>query len=62
MYEIRVKNSSVYHPQANGMAEAANKAIVGNMRRNLEDKKAAWLEELLKVLFGLKEQRRKSNR
>ena len=29
-----------------------NKAIVGNMRRNLEDKKGAWLEELPKVLWA----------
>ena len=34
------------------MAEARNKAIVGNMRKNLEDKKGAWLEELPKVLWA----------
>ena len=52
MYGIRVNYSPVYHPQANGMAEATNKAVVGNMRRNLEDKKGAWLEELPKVLWA----------
>lgn len=52
IYEIKVNYSSVYHPQANGMAEATNKAIVRNMRRNLEDKKGAWLEELSKVLWA----------
>jgi len=30
MYGIRVNYSPVYHPQANGMAEATNKAIVAN--------------------------------
>ena len=44
--------SPVYHPQANRMVEATNKAIVGNMRRNLEDKKRAWLEKLPKVLWA----------
>ena len=34
------------------MAEAKNKAIVGNMRRNLEDTKGAWLEQLPKVLWA----------
>ena len=52
MYGIRVNYSPVYHPQANSMAEATNKAVVGNMRRNLEDKKGAWLEELPKVLWA----------
>ena len=52
MYEITVNYSPVYHPQANGMAEATNKTIVGNMRRNLEDNKGAWLEELPKVLWA----------
>lgn len=35
MYRTRVNYSPVYHPQANGMAEATNKAIVGNMRRKI---------------------------
>ena len=52
MYGISVNYSSVYHSQANGMAEATNKVIVDNMRRNLEDKKGAWLEELPKVLWA----------
>ena len=29
-----------------------NKVIVRNMRRNLEDKKGVWLEELSKVLWA----------
>ena len=41
MYGITVNYSPVYYPQANGMAKATNKAIMGNMRRNLEDKRGA---------------------
>ena len=32
MYGIKINFSLVYHPQANGMAEATNKLIVGNLR------------------------------
>ena len=52
MYGIKINFSPVYHPQANGMAEATNKLIVGNLRRNLEDRRGAWLEELPKVLWA----------
>ena len=52
IYGIRINYSPVYHPQANGMAEAMNKMIIENMWRNLEDKKGAWLEELPKVLWA----------
>ena len=48
MYEIKIKFSPVYHPQANGMTEATNKLIAGNLRRNLEERRWAWLKELLK--------------
>ena len=37
--EFGLNYSLVYHPQANGMAKATNKAIVGNIQRNLEDQK-----------------------
>ncbi|KAL5555669.1 hypothetical protein UlMin_037905 [Ulmus minor] len=50
MYGIKIKFSPVYHPQANEMTKATNKLIVGNLRRNLEERRGAWLEELSKVL------------
>ena len=34
------------------MAEATNKMIIGNIQRNLEDKKGRWPEELPKVLWA----------
>ena len=50
MYKIKIKFSPVYHPQVNRMVEATNKLIVGNLWRNLEGSRGAWLEELPKVL------------
>ena len=52
MYGIRINFSPVYHPQANGMAKVTNKLIVGYLRRNLDDKRVAWLEELPKVVWA----------
>lgn len=52
MYGIALNYLPIYHSQENGMAEATNKAIVGNIRRNLEDKKGVWVEELSKVLWS----------
>ena len=49
MKGIKINFSLVYHLHANGMAEATNKLIVGNLQRNLEERTGAWLEELLKV-------------
>ena len=60
MYGIKLNYSLVYHPQANRMVEAIKKAIVGNIRRNLEDKKGAWLEELLKVLWAQRTTKKRS--
>ena len=61
MYEIKVNYSPAYYPQANGMVEVTNKAIVGNMRRNLEDKKGAGWKKHQKF-YGLREKRRKERR
>ena len=60
MYGITMNYSPLYHPQVNGMAVATNKAIVGNMRRNLEDKNGAWLEKLSKVLWAQRMTKKKA--
>lgn len=44
--------SSVEHPQTNGQAEAANKAIVQELKRRLGEAKGRWVEELEQVLWG----------
>ena len=61
MYRIKINFSPVYHLQTNnGMAEATNKLIVGNLRKNLEDKRGAWLEELSKVLWVQRTMKKRS--
>ena len=60
MYGIKINFSPVYHPQANRMVEATNKLIVGNLRQNLEEKRGAWLEEILKVLWAQRMTKKRS--
>ena len=52
MYGIKINFSPIYHPQANGMVEATNKLVVGNLQRNLEKRRGVRLEELPKVLWA----------
>lgn len=44
--------SSVEHPQTNGQAEAANKAIVQELKKRLGEAKGGWVDELDQVLWG----------
>jgi len=44
--------SSVEHPQTNGWAEAANKAILNELKKRLGPTKGNWTEELLEVLWA----------
>jgi hypothetical protein len=47
---IEHRFSAVAHPQSNGLAESANKAILGAIRK----KKDNWLNELPSVLWGIR--------
>lgn len=49
---IKHVTSSVEHPKTNGQAEAANKAIVAELKRRLGDKKWVWVDELPEVLWA----------
>ena len=60
MYGIKINFSPVYYPQANGMAEAINKLIVGNLRLNLEERRGVGLEELPKVLWAQQTMKKKA--
>jgi len=47
---IKQSFTSVEHPQANGLAEAANRVILRGIRRRLDKAKTNWAEELHTVL------------
>ena len=44
--------SSIEHPQTNGQAEAANKVILVELRKRLDNAKGRWPEELVEVLWA----------
>jgi hypothetical protein len=48
---IKQSFTSVEHPQANGLAEAANRVILRGIRRRLDKAKTQWAEELHAVLW-----------
>ena len=52
--DLKIKHqfTSVEHPQANGQEEAANKVILAEFKRRLQDAKGAWAEELPQVLWA----------
>ncbi|XP_052735490.1 uncharacterized protein LOC108328707 [Vigna angularis] len=49
---IKHITSSVEHPQTNGQAEAANKAILTELKKRLGEAKSLWVEELPEVLWA----------
>ncbi|XP_057444380.1 uncharacterized protein LOC130736583 [Lotus japonicus] len=44
--------ASVEHPQTNGQAESANKVILNGLRKNLDEAKGLWAEELPDILWA----------
>ncbi|XP_017419350.1 uncharacterized protein LOC108329586 [Vigna angularis] len=49
---IKHVSSSVEHPQTNGQAEVANKAILTELKKRLGEAKGLWVEELPEVLWA----------
>ncbi|XP_072078170.1 uncharacterized protein [Arachis hypogaea] len=49
---IKQKFSSVEHPQTNGQVESANKIILLGLKKRLDSKKGAWVDELASVLWS----------
>jgi len=47
---IKHVTSSVEHPQTNGQVEAANKVILVELRKRLDNAKGRWQKELVEVL------------
>ncbi|GKV02679.1 hypothetical protein SLEP1_g15077 [Rubroshorea leprosula] len=51
-YGIKLVFTSVYHPEANGMVESVNKAILEGIKPRLDQLKTKWLDELNNVLWA----------
>jgi transposase InsO family protein len=57
---INIDYASVVHPEANGQVERANGLILAGLKPilyvELEDYRSKWIEELPKVVWGLRTQ------
>ncbi|RWW35796.1 hypothetical protein BHE74_00059233 [Ensete ventricosum] len=53
-YRIQLKFSSVAHPQANGLAEVTNRAILEGLKKRVSNATTSWVEELPSVLWALR--------
>jgi len=51
-WKIRLTTSTPRYPQGNGQAEAANKAILSNIKKRLDSKKSIWSDVLHGVLWA----------
>ncbi|GKC56653.1 reverse transcriptase domain-containing protein [Tanacetum coccineum] len=49
---IKLVSTSVYHPQANGAVERANRSIMQGIKTRLHQEGGAWVEELPNVLWA----------
>lgn len=49
---IKHRMTSVDHPQTNEQVEAANKVILGELKKRLNGAKGRWAEELAEVLWA----------
>ncbi|XP_072072016.1 uncharacterized protein [Arachis hypogaea] len=49
---VKQKFSSVEHPQSNGQVEAANKIILQGLKKQLDQKKGSWVDELASVFWS----------
>ncbi|GKV35996.1 hypothetical protein SLEP1_g44183 [Rubroshorea leprosula] len=51
-YGIKLVFTSVYHPEANGIVESVNKAILEGIKPRLDQLKTKWVDELNNVLWA----------
>ncbi|GJV81898.1 reverse transcriptase domain-containing protein [Tanacetum coccineum] len=54
-------NTSVAHPQANGLVERANKSLMEGIKARLGRERARWVDELPKVLWAHRTSIKQSN-
>ncbi|GJZ21063.1 reverse transcriptase domain-containing protein [Tanacetum coccineum] len=60
-FEIHQMNTTVAHPQANGVVERANRSLMEGIKTRLEREKAGWVDELPNVLWAHRTSIKQSN-
>lgn len=58
-YLIKHWRSSIAYPQSNGQVEVTNRSLLQSFRKNLEDHKTLWPEELRNMLWAHRTDNRK---
>ncbi|XP_021762507.1 uncharacterized protein LOC110727248 [Chenopodium quinoa] len=53
-FGTKLAYSVVCHPLSNGQAESANKQILNDLKKRVEDQKSKWIEELPVTLWSLR--------
>nr|XP_009400993.1 PREDICTED: uncharacterized protein LOC103985108 [Musa acuminata subsp. malaccensis] len=53
-HKIQLRFSSVAYPQANGLAEVTNRALIDGLKRRVSAARSAWVDELPSVLWALR--------
>ncbi|XP_051152016.1 uncharacterized protein LOC127265996 [Andrographis paniculata] len=59
-FNIKLHHSSPYYPQANGLAEAANKIVIGIIRKMVEENPRKWHTLLSQALWAHRNSRNTS--
>ena len=52
IYKVKFAYAAVCHPQSNGQAEAANKQILGAIKKKVEDVKGLWADLIPEILWA----------
>lgn len=51
-HNIEWRYSTIYYPQANGLAEAFNKTLIRILKKSLDDNKRQWHEKMVEALWA----------